>query len=61
MKMKKQDVLIAIRILVKLYDDEKDAAILSVMRQLLNIYHDSPSSHLRLLKDHTTEIEMNYE
>jgi len=44
-KIRKPELLTAIRVLIKIYEDDKlkDDAILSVMRQLLNIYHDSPT------------------
>lgn len=44
MKMKKHELLMAIRILIKIYDDDKDEATLSVLRSLLNLYYDLPAT-----------------
>jgi|JI8StandDraft_1071087.scaffolds.fasta_scaffold00432_24 hypothetical protein len=59
MKMKKHELLMAIRILIKIYDDEKHEATLSVLRSLLNLYYDLPPTPDYALIQNNTEYD-NY-
>jgi hypothetical protein len=57
--MKKHELLMAIRILIKIYDDEKSEATLSVLRSLLNLYYDLPPTPDYALIQNNTEYD-NY-
>jgi len=59
MKMKKHELLMAIRILIKIYDDDKDEATLSVLRSLLNLYYDLPATSEYALIQNNAEYD-NY-